>query len=91
VNISKPEQRTLHVLAQGGRIVVLRDAHRHVLSVDCITRDGARLADCTPAVFKKLLRRGLVLSRGGGPYIITREGLAALRPQLDNRVGPRSL
>ena len=68
-----------------------RDRHRHVLAVDCITRDGARLADCTCCVFTKLLRRGLVLSRGGGPYVITREGLARLRPQLDNRVTARGL
>lgn len=89
MNISKPEQRTLHALAQGGRIVVTRGEDGHVLLAECITRDGWRLADCTLAIFRKLKRRGFIASHASQPYGITREGLMQLRPQLDNRVSAR--
>ena len=85
MNISKSEQRTLHALAQGGRIVVRKAEHGKLEQVDCITRDGWRLADCTPNVVRKLKRRRFIRSRQGGPYAITREGLAAVRAQADNR------
>jgi uncharacterized protein YjhX (UPF0386 family) len=55
------------------------------MAADCITRDGYRLADCTLDLFARLKRRGFIASRGGGPYHITREGLRAVRAQLDNR------
>lgn len=90
MNISRAEQRTLHALAQGGRIVLEKDDAGKVLKAACLTREGWLLGDCTLGVWKKLKRRGLVLSRGGGPYHITRDGLAALRPQLDNRVGAKN-
>ncbi len=89
MNISKPEQRTLHALAQGGRIVLERNDRGDIEDAVCWTRDGWRLADCTLAVFRKLKRRGLIISRGGGPYMINRDGLANLRSQLDNRVSGR--
>jgi uncharacterized protein YjhX (UPF0386 family) len=89
LNISKPEQRTLHALAQGGRIVPTRDAAGDIVDVECITRDGWKLTDCTMAIFRKLKRRGFIASRNSGPYGITREGLLRLRPQLDNRVSAR--
>ena len=89
MNISKSEQRTLHALAQGGRIVLTRDERGAIVAVECFNREGWLLADCNQAVFRKLKRRGLIISRGGGPYGITREGLFALRPQLDNRVSAR--
>ncbi|GAK44696.1 conserved protein [Tepidicaulis marinus] len=85
MNISKKEQRVLHALAQGGRIVIERDGPRKLTRVDCITRDGWFLTDCTEPVFKKLKRRRLIRSQGGKPYRITREGLEAVRAQLDNR------
>jgi uncharacterized protein YjhX (UPF0386 family) len=85
VNISKHEQRTLHALAQGGRIQHHKDGRGDIVGVDCFNRDGWRLADCTLAVFRSLKRRGFIMSRDGGPYRITREGLAAVRAQLDNR------
>lgn len=90
MNISRAEQRTLHALAQGGGIVLERDADGRILGADCITRDGFRLSDCTLSVWRKLKRKGLITSRGGGPYRVNREGLAHMRSQLDNRVSTRS-
>jgi len=89
VNISKSEQRTLHALAQGGRIVLTRDANGQINRIECISGEGWLLSDCTPSVFAKLKRRGFIASRDSLPYRITRDGLAALRPQLDNRVSAR--
>lgn len=90
MNVSRAEQRTLHALAQGGRIVLEKDPDGRVLKAECLTREGWVLSDCSLGVWKKLKRRRLVISRGGGPYSITRDGLAALRPQLDNRVSAKS-
>jgi uncharacterized protein YjhX (UPF0386 family) len=89
VNISKPQQRTLHALAQGGRIRLERDPTGRVVAAECLTREGWRLSDCTLELFKLLKRNRLVASREGGPYHITREGLERLRPQLDNRTSGR--
>jgi uncharacterized protein YjhX (UPF0386 family) len=86
VNISKHEQRVLHALAQGGRIVHRRDPHTgKVVEVDCFTREGWRLADCRLGVFARLKRRQFIASQNGQPYRISRQGLAAVRAQLDNR------
>ncbi len=85
MNISKYEQRTLHALAQGGRIEHHKDERGAIVEIDCLNRDGWRLADCSMGVFRKLRRRRFIRSEGGGPYRITREGLAAVRAQLDNR------
>lgn len=92
VNISKPQQRTLHALAQGGAILLERDeATGDILGADCMTRDGWRLSDCTLDVFRSLRRRRFIASAAGGPYRITREGLLSLRSQLDNRVTMKRL
>lgn len=85
MNISKHEQRTLHALAQGGRIHHFKNDRGDIVAIDCINRDGWRLVDCSLAVFAKLRRRGLIRSENGRPYRITREGLAAVRAQADNR------
>ena len=53
--------------------------------MDCITRDGWRLSDCTLAVFRKLKKRGFIRSEDGRPYRVTRDGLYAVRAQVDNR------
>lgn len=37
MNISRAEQRTLHALAQGGRIALERDPDGRVLRADCFT------------------------------------------------------
>ncbi len=85
MNISKYEQRTLHALAQGGKIQHLKDAKGDIVAIDCLNRAGWRLDDCTLPVFRRLKRRGFIASREGGPYRITRDGLAAVRAQVDNR------
>ena len=85
MNISKPEQRTLHALAQGGHILLVRDERDAPIDANCLTRETWRLA-----VFKRLKKRRLIMSRGGGPYRITREGLLCLRAQADNRVSSRA-
>ena len=90
MNISKAQQRTLHALAQGGRIVLERDERGDILSADCITRDGWTLSDCDVAIFKSLKKKRLIASRNGQPYQITREGLVNLRSQLENRTSMRA-
>ncbi|MEE2690072.1 MAG: YjhX family toxin [Pseudomonadota bacterium] len=85
MNISKAEQRTLHALARGGAIIVEKDEKAKIVAVNCATREGWTLEDCTIPVFKKLKKRRLIASQTGGPYRITREGRLAVRSQVDNR------
>ena len=85
MNISKAEQRTLHALAQGGRIDHFKDHRGDIIAVECITREGWLLVDCSLDTFRKLKKRHFILSRNGGPYRVTREGLEAVRAQANNR------
>jgi uncharacterized protein len=89
LNISKPQQRTLHALAQGGRIIIERDHRGDLIAAECVTRDGWTLSDCDITVFKSLKKKRMIASRNGQPYQITREGLVNLRSQLDNRTSVR--
>ena len=89
MNISRAEQRTLHALAQGGGIVLIRDENGGLARADCFTRDGLLLTDCTLSVWRRLKKKGLIASHGGGPYRVNRDGLARMRSQLDNRVSER--
>lgn len=85
MNISKHEQRVLHVLAQGGFIRHERGETGKIEAILCYTRDGHILSNCTMKVFRRLKRRKLIGSRSGGPYRITRLGRESVRAQPDNR------
>ena len=68
MNISKYEQRTLHALAQGGRINHYKNDKGDIIEIECVNRDGWRLDDCTLPIFQRLRRRGFIMSREGGPH-----------------------
>lgn len=85
MNISRLEQRVLHVLAQGGAIHFDRGENGKVRDITCFTRDGLVLADCTLSVFDRLRKRRFIRSMAGRPYRVTREGIVAVRAQPDNR------
>ncbi|MEF2074201.1 YjhX family toxin [Consotaella sp. CSK11QG-6] len=85
MNISRGEQRVLHVLAKGGFIRYERRDNGKITDIECYTRDGYRLLDCTPDVFSRLRRKRLIESRSSQPYRINRRGREAVRSQSDNR------
>lgn len=85
MNISRYEQRVLHVLALGGRIETLERQGPKITEILCITRDGLILTDCTLEVFQRLRRKRLIGSEGGGPYRITKTGRLSVRAQHDNQ------
>ena len=85
MDISRAEQRILHMLAQGGRIEVERGDNRKVSQVTCINRDGWRAPGLDLCLFRKLKRRRAIASKRGQPYRITRRGLELVRSEFDNR------
>ncbi len=85
MNISKLEQRVLHVLAQGGAITFERGQNGKLFAVTCVTREGYVMSSCSLSVVERLRKRRFIRSRCGRPYRVTRAGLEAVRAQLDNR------
>lgn len=85
MDISRTEQRILHLLAQGGRIEVEKNEARKIDGVICLTRDGWHYPGVDIDLFRKLKRKRAVASSRGGPYRITRRGLELVRSELDNR------
>ena len=84
MDISRAEQRILHLLAQGGFIKIAK-RHKTIANVRCFTRDGWHYPGLDLELFRKLKRRRTIASRNGEPYRITRRGLELVRSQLDNR------
>lgn len=85
MNISKQEQRVLHELALGGAIHYERHDNGKIIEVTCYTREGHVLSDCALPVFQRLKKRRFVTSQGGRPYSVSRQGVKAVRSQLNQR------
>ncbi|MEM5515439.1 YjhX family toxin [Henriciella sp. AS95] len=84
MDISRAEQRILHLLAQGGRIEVVRQKKK-LAELHCFSRDGWRYPGLDENLFRKLKRKRAIASKGGEPYRITRRGLELVRSELNNR------
>ncbi|MBX3529761.1 MAG: YjhX family toxin [Rhizobiaceae bacterium] len=85
MDISRNEQRILHLLAQGGRIEIERNDKGRIAGASCFTRDGWLFPELDLELFRKLRRRKSIASEKGGPYRITRRGLALVRARPDNQ------
>ena len=85
MDISRVEQRILHLLAQGGRIEIGRSENNKIETVSCFTRDGWLYPDFGIELFRKLKRLKAIKSSGGHPYRISERGLQLVRSQLNNR------
>ncbi len=85
MDISRAEQRILHLLAQGGRIEINRDDKSKLSGAHCYSRDGWLYGGFDLELFRKLKRRKAIASQQGEPYRITKRGLVLVRSQADNR------
>ncbi|WP_394893464.1 YjhX family toxin [Mesorhizobium sp. AaZ16] len=85
MDISRSEQRILHLLAQGGRIEIEKDDRKRIETIHCLTRDGWQYPGFDLDLFRKLKRKKAIASSEGSPYRITRRGLRLVRSELDNR------
>lgn len=75
----------LHLLAQGGTIVPLKNPTGRIEQLELYNRDGWRLPMLEPLLFRKLKRKKAIASRSGQPYRITRRGLELVRSEVHNR------
>ena len=85
MNISKHEQRVLHVLAQGGAIHFERHPNGKIHTIRCVNRHGHVLTDCDLRLFDRLKKRRFIKSVGGRPYRATPLGLRSVNAQHNNR------
>ena len=85
MDISRAEQRILHLLAQGGRIELTRDDDRKIEKILLFIREGWAFNGLDLTTFRKLKQKRAIKSSGGKPYRITERGLQLVRSQLNNR------
>jgi len=85
MDISREEQRVLHILAQGGFINLIKNERGKFAGVECFNREGWRIDGLTIHLFRKLRNKDAIASRESGPYRITRRGLELVRGQVDNQ------
>ena len=85
MDISRAEQRILHLLAQGGRIELIRDDTRKIEKLQLVTREGWVFGGLDLITFRKLKQKKAIRSTGGRPYRITERGLVLVRAEQNNR------
>ncbi len=85
MDISREEQRILHLLAKGGWIIRTRMQGKDTDKLECFTRDGWLAPDVDVVIFRKLKQKRAIASRSGKPYRITERGLQLVRSRADNR------
>lgn len=85
MDISRAEQRILHLLAQGGRIELFRNDERKIERVNLFTREGWVFSGLDLVTFRKLKQKRAIASKGGQPYRITERGLVLVRAEQNNR------
>jgi len=85
MDISRDEQRILHLLAQGGWIERIKQKGKDTDAVSCFTRDGWLYPGLNLLLFRKLKQKKAISSSRGRPYRITERGLVLVRAEQDNR------
>ncbi|CAD7032496.1 hypothetical protein REJC140_03063 [Pseudorhizobium endolithicum] len=85
MDISRAEQRILHLLAQGGRIELIRDENRKIDKLQLFTREGWVFSGLDIVTFRKLKWKKAIRSTNGRPYRITEHGLVLVRAEQDNQ------
>ena len=85
MDITRSEQRILHLLAQGGWIEHSRSHKAKISDVKCFSRDGWLYPGLDLEMFRRLKRLKAISSSRGKPYRVTTRGLVLVRSQLDNR------
>ena len=85
MDISRAEQRILHLLDQGGRIELVRNDNRKVEKLQLFTREGWMFSGLDFVTFRKLKQKKAIRSTGGMPYRITERGLVLVRAEQNNR------